>query len=324
MLYPRPNDETLEQWNSVVDVLRTSCQADHGVLRAAYPTSFEIIAASPADSETLHRGDRDTRDEISFCDEVLRQRQSLCVADATSDARWDSSVERRAGFRSYCGAPLLWPDEESFGTLAMLRSEPLAELEESSASNLVDCLALGINAQLTVLYRTQQQQFESTHDHLTGLANDDYFSELALEQMRDHQGSAGLWMLIWSIDGFESIRRDVGEHTASTLLRAAAERARGCIRQTDVMARIDENRFGLLIADGNEFITTAISDRIRRNARRLGAAIGDGRPLALSCGVSVYSPGEALAQWRGRCEIALHEARRHGGDQVVNQTPFHH
>ena len=325
MPYPRPDDSMLEQWSSVVDVLRQGSHADHGLMRAAYPTSFEILVASPEDSPQLRPGERDSRDDTHLCDEVLRSREPLCVADVTEDARWDATVERRSGFRSYCGAPLLWPDEEAFGTLAMVRISPLEESEELNARQLVDCLAMGINAQLTLLYRNQESEFDATHDSLTGLANEAHFSHLALEMMSEQRGSSpGLWMLIWSIDGFEALRRDIGEDTAFTLLRATAERARGCIRQTDVMARIDENRFALLISEGNEFIATAVADRIRRNARRLGAATSSGKPLALSCGISAFESSEPLAHWRGRCEMALQDARRHGGDQVVHgRVPRH-
>ena len=159
MPYPRPDDSILEQWSSVVDVLRQGSHADHGLMRAAYPTSFEILVASPDDSPVLRPGERDSRDDTHLCDEVIRSREPLCVADVTEDARWDATVERRSGFRSYCGAPLLWPDEEAFGTLAMVRSSPLEESEELNARQLVDCLAMGINAQLTLLYRNHESEF---------------------------------------------------------------------------------------------------------------------------------------------------------------------
>jgi diguanylate cyclase (GGDEF)-like protein len=318
MLYPRPGPSLLQHWDAAVQVLRENSHTEHSVLQAAYPTTLEIIVASPGNGDRFVVGERSHRDSQHYCDELLRRRLPLCVPDASRDAQWDSTEERRSGILGYCGTPLLWPDDEPFGTLAFLNGAPLTKAQVDSGQRLLGTLATGINAQLELLFRKQQHHYESTHDALTGLANRLLFLELAKHQLQRHKRSgAELWLLLWTIDDYRSLRKNLDPGEADTLIRAMVERSQSCIRQSDVFARLDDNCFALLISEANEFVASAVVDRIRRNTRRIQFSdrVIDG--LTLSCGMSSHQGQESLDSWIKRADMAMRAAVAAGGNQGV-------
>jgi diguanylate cyclase (GGDEF)-like protein len=317
MLYPRPDPGLTRRWQATTEVLRENTHSQRALLRAAYPTTLEVIAAA-ADGDAPLIGTRSHRDGSHYCDEVLRRRAPFCVGDAAQDVQWDGSEERRAGLLSYCGSPLLWPDDEAFGTLAFLDKTPLCDQQLGRGRRLLETLAAGINAQLALLYRNQQQHYENTHDALTGLANRQLFLDLAEHQLQRHKRSTEqLWLLLWSIDDYEALRNDLGSGEADVLLRTSVERARGCIRQSDVFARLDENCFALLISEANEFVASAVADRVRRNVRRIQPGTQISAELTLSCGMSPHGGDESLERWLKRAEAAMQAAHIAGGNQGV-------
>ncbi|WOJ97149.1 sensor domain-containing diguanylate cyclase [Congregibacter brevis] len=316
MLYPRPDASLRSDWQSVVEILEENTTADHSLLRVAYPTSTEIIAASPSDQKLFSVGHRDHRNGNQYCEEVLLRRHTISVQDAASDARWDGCTERRSGYRAYCGTPLLWPDDEAFGTLDLLKTQAFSDSELVSAKRLLENLGTGISAQLALLYRKQEQQFQNSHDALTGIPNRTLMAELAKQQMRHQQRHGGeLWLLLWTVDELSTLVPGGGSGDTGTLLRSITERVRGCTRQSDVLARLDEHRFAILISDANEFIAGAVADRIRRNVRRVSLA--STKAPHMSFGMSAYKGEEAFDDWLSRSEGALHAAMKAGGNQTV-------
>mgnify|MGYP001795899634 CR=1 FL=1 len=323
MSYPTPSQALVTEWQSVVDAIQNHCAADHALVRMAYPNSFDVLVATAGESKELQAGSSVHRDGSHYCDDVLNNRVPLCVADANESAHRDGVTERRAGWMSYCGAPLLWPDEEAFGTLALLSRTPLPSERAAQHLQLISCLGRGMNAQLALLYREQQSAYEASHDNVTGLFNAVKFREFATAQIEGKRNSdQGLWLLLWSIDGLADLKRKELKKTAeedplSTLLRAMAERARGCVRQTDILARLDNNQFAMLIPEANEFIAASIGDRIQRAIRRLGADLGTSSPITLSCGVACYQENESYDGWRSRCFAATQNAEAVGGNQLI-------
>ncbi len=101
------------------------------------------------------------------------------------------------------------------------------------------------------------------------------------------------------------------------MLRAAVERARGCIRDSDFIARLDDNRFALLITEANEFVATAVGDRIRRSVRRISSSAADKSSLNISCGITGMADGDTLKSLLERCGTALQSAIDYGGGQTI-------
>ncbi len=304
-----------DQWEDAVALLQSRTVADYGVLRRIDGQSSEVIACHPTPvPEALG----DAREGLTerFAGHVLAQGTRLCIADARAEARWDAVRERRGGVQAYWGEPLYWPDQEAFGCLELLALQPATPADAESTAALLACIATGIRAQLETLYLRKSQAEGELTDELTGLATERLFREFADQQLKlKARDSGNPWMLVWSIDAFDAVRAELGANESDLLLRACAERVRSCVRQSDVLARLGENLFAMLISDANEYAVNAIADRIRRNVHRVKDPRGES--LTLSCGLCAALGNDTLQQWRGRCEEALSQARDGGGNQVT-------
>ncbi|MFT7289407.1 MAG: diguanylate cyclase (GGDEF)-like protein, partial [Halieaceae bacterium] len=317
MPYPRPDERTLHEWQTIGRLLRDQSGADQMLLRVAYPTSLDILIASPEGALPYAAGERAHRDGSHLCEAVLEKGDLLQIPDIAAEARWDASPERRAGIGAYLGALLKWPDGELFGTFAILFREAISEERCASLLPLLQTLATTVELRLALLYREEQAHYDATHDALTGLANETLFNELADYQIK-HARRSGveLWMLAWEIDDYAQLQTSLGIEASDDLLRAATERAKSCIRQSDVIARIGDNLFTALVGAANEFVASAVADRIQRNTRRLKARTEDRSGITLSVGTSPWTSGEPMDVWRARTLEAMHQARQGGGDQT--------
>lgn len=318
MSYPQPDERIIGEWQAITDVLVENLAVDAALLRREGGGSLEVLAAAP-DSAPFKVGDRAPSDGSHFCDVLLSGREApgelLEVLDASSDMRWKETADAAAGFPGYVGMALCWPDGEAYGTLSVLRREAFSSDELSRASRLLQCLGNGAMAQLGLLVKREEGHYEATHDALTGLPNRQLFNELAGMQMQLAQrNDSTLWVVLWSIDGFAEQAEKLGRDAVNNMLGRVSERARSCIRQSDVLARLGDNQFAFMLAGANEFVANAVTDRLRRNLNSLDAWPDHGSGVVTaSCGLSPYAPKEELDDWLARARGALDDASNAGG-----------
>lgn len=137
-------------------------------------------------------------------------------------------------------------------------------------------------------------------DPLTGLVNREGLALRLAEAMsqcaRDNIIGACLCL---DIDGFRAVVGNIGLHTANLVLQQLVRLIRSQLRQTDVLARVGEDQFFVLLPGMNLESATAI-------ARRMLASLEDEpfhtgqRPLRLSA-----SAGLSLFDGSGDAEIAM-------------------
>ena len=120
---------------------------------------------------------------------------------------------------------------------------------------------------------------------------------------------------------FRELSEQLGEMETQLLIRGCAEGARSCVRRSDVLARLEENRFAMLIGEANEFAATAVADRVRRTLRRL--PLPDEATLTISCGLSPHTAGTDAVSWEARSAQALESAVSEGGNRTVVVSAQH-
>ncbi|MFC0388427.1 putative bifunctional diguanylate cyclase/phosphodiesterase [Muricoccus vinaceus] len=84
----------------------------------------------------------------------------------------------------------------------------------------------------------------ANHDALTGLPNRRRFNERLAEAI---QAGSKLAVLFLDLDQFKNVNDTLGHQAGDELLRSAANRIRGCVREVDLIARQGGDEFAVLI-----------------------------------------------------------------------------
>ncbi|WP_284945624.1 putative bifunctional diguanylate cyclase/phosphodiesterase [Acidisoma cladoniae] len=85
------------------------------------------------------------------------------------------------------------------------------------------------------------------HDPLTGLANRPLFHQRLAEALAAATPESKVALLRIDLDDFKTINDTMGHEIGDKLLRHAADRLRGCVRQSDVVARYGSDEFAVLL-----------------------------------------------------------------------------
>ena len=158
----------------------------------------------------------------------------------------------------------------------------------------------------------------ANHDPLTGLSNRSAF-ETRLDREAARTGSAArqLGVLYLDLDGFKPINDEHGHRAGDSVLREAAARIVGAVRDTDSVARVGGDEFAVLCPDiESPDVLPLVADRIIRDFEepfaldRTTVTVGISIGIAVTTmdGVNELDVDELLAQ----ADAALYEAKRGG------------
>ena len=162
---------------------------------------------------------------------------------------------------------------------------------------------------------------EARTDALTGLANRRSWEEgLGRELARQPRTGRPVTLLIVDLDHFKRLNDTHGHATGDTALAAVAAVLRTHARQSDVLARIGGEEFGLLLPDCDAAGGCLRADEIRKAIERLSGAWAT--PVTVSIGVAGL-PGHAStgAELMAAADAALYEAKRAGRNTVRVYRP---
>ena len=166
-------------------------------------------------------------------------------------------------------------------------------------------------ADLSQTKKTQEElRHLATHDNLTNLPNRRLFLD-RLDQgiRRARREQRQLVVLFVDVDDFKAINDVHGHHVGDEILREAARRLRGAVRQSDTVARLA----------GDEFTVLADSPREEAEAvvAKVGAcfdapfAVGEGTlKVSASVGVAVYpEDGADIELLMQRADRSMYDAK---------------
>ncbi|MGE0849439.1 MAG: EAL domain-containing protein [Hyphomicrobiaceae bacterium] len=152
------------------------------------------------------------------------------------------------------------------------------------------------------------------HDALTDLPNRMLLAE-RLDQALIHAGREGMIaVLCVDLDRFKEVNDSLGHSVGDTLLKAAADRLRGCLRETDTIARMGGDEFVILMSEAIQLVeVTSLATRlieavsapflVQDHQILIGASVG----IALS-----PSDGSEAEQLLKNADIALYRAKSEG------------
>ncbi len=154
-------------------------------------------------------------------------------------------------------------------------------------------------------------------DELTNLLNrKEALERVEILNKRGGQQLAALWC---DIDRFKIVNDTYGHAAGDAVLKALADRIRGCLRSTDDMgARIGGDEL-LVLLHGVRDLKDAmdIAEKLRRAAAEPIPTPAGPITITLSIGVTIARPDERTDALMARADDAMYQAKNRGRNQVV-------
>jgi diguanylate cyclase (GGDEF)-like protein/PAS domain S-box-containing protein len=168
----------------------------------------------------------------------------------------------------------------------------------------------------------QRLEYLIDHDFLTGLANRRRFEqELSREAERVARYGAPGAVLVIDLDNFKEVNDAFGHKAGDDLLKGVAGAVRHRIRQTDLLARIGGDEFGVLLPQADADQAQVVADGIVKALGRHVAILGDQSiRVTASVGLAMFerlSAAEVLAC----ADVAMYEAKQAGRNRFALYRP---
>jgi diguanylate cyclase (GGDEF)-like protein len=155
-------------------------------------------------------------------------------------------------------------------------------------------------------------------DTVTGLLNRRRFRE---ELDREHGRSTRAWdsyaVLRLDVDGMSQINDELGTAVGDVVLEQVAARLKKCLREYDVVARLEDDEFAMLLPGADAIAARVVGERVTK-AMAAHFQVGPGRKVSLSIGGALWVPpsGETTEDIVKRAGVAVKEARKQGGGKI--------
>ncbi len=113
-------DQIIAKWQKLIDLASELIGVPAGLIMKVYPKEIEVFVCSETKGNPYEKGERARLKTGLYCETVMCMRKQLLVPDACKDPNWDHNPDIELGMVSYFGLPLIWPDNEIFGTICVL------------------------------------------------------------------------------------------------------------------------------------------------------------------------------------------------------------
>jgi diguanylate cyclase (GGDEF)-like protein/putative nucleotidyltransferase with HDIG domain len=154
-------------------------------------------------------------------------------------------------------------------------------------------------------------------DVLTGLPNRREFdTKIGQEVARAKRVGIEFGLVRLDLDGFQPFNDIAGHHAGDLLLQQVAHLLGREVRESDTLARIGGDEFGVIVPEAAQVDTYLLAERLRKAVRE--GLQGEPNALTVSAGVAIYGRhGRTPQQLSSAAEQALLASKRLGRDRTV-------
>jgi len=235
--------------------------------------------------------------------------------------------------------PLAWPTV-SWQTAVLQNGNHLGDVEiaRSLRPELLNTLAIATGSftlgfLLLIMLRVvplrlmrealDRVAYLSAHDQLTGLPNRGLLADrLEMALLAARRGGVPVAMLCLDLDHFKDVNDTLGHAAGDALLRIVTARLRGCLRESDTLARVGGDEFAV-IQPGVHLPQEAgaLATRLIAATREPVDLDGQQAFVGLSVGVAISTPDTSAPELAKQADVALYGAKANGRGQFCLFAP---
>ena len=250
----------------------------------------------------------------AICSHTIAEDKPLIVSDTGEDERFKTNPMVLGGprIRFYAGAPLQTKKNLNIGTICMLDQVP-HQWDEQKIWELGKFASLVMN------------ELEWRHKlnlcPITGLYLQKMLWQLGEKELeRCRSKKEALSMLVLDIDNFSQINQRWGHQTGDWVLRDFCKLCENQTREEDLLCRLDDESFGLLLVGRTIDDAVMIGEEIRQGTERLlGIFSRLGYRIHVSGGASSLSDYDRNFTYLfERSKRALSVAKGNGRNQIAS------
>jgi diguanylate cyclase len=166
---------------------------------------------------------------------------------------------------------------------------------------------------------------EAMIDGLTGLTNRKFFDRHIGECTKEAVATGlPLVLIMLDIDHFKKFNDNFGHQTGDQVLRLVARTLTDGVKGRDIAARYGGEEFAILLPDTPLQAGIKVAESLRQNIenkevinRASHKHLGQ---ITLSIGIAEFYPTESIADFIGRADQALYDAKKSGRNRVVSAS----
>jgi len=277
-------DKVLEKWQDTTDVMAHIFDVPAGLIMRVLPEQIEVLVSSHTEENPYEADEKANLNTGLYCETVMASRNLLHVPNALMDEHWCKNPDVALNMISYLGVPLLWPNNEVFGTICVLDSK--TRMYQTKYVDLLWEIKKSIEADFKIIeqqtnlqssYAEIVQAIEKQKRYALKLESANAELNIALDTLKKIQCElvrsekmAALGALVAGISHELNTPIGSGVTAATTLQRCVAELS-------------DELPKGITRARMNEIVATLTegSDILSRNLKRSADLVSSFKQVAV-------------------------------------------
>jgi signal transduction histidine kinase len=110
----------LAKWQDTTNVMADIFDVPAGLIMRVLPSQIEVLVSAHKPGNPYEADEKAKLNTGLYCETVMASRALLHVPNALHDPHWENNPDVALNMVSYLGVPLLWPDDEVFGTICVL------------------------------------------------------------------------------------------------------------------------------------------------------------------------------------------------------------
>lgn len=158
----------------------------------------------------------------------------------------------------------------------------------------------------------------TTQDELTRCANQSHFLDmLAQHRAMSEREGYHFTVAVLQVDQFGEVVDQQGLEAGNELLQLFSRVVRAALREVDVIARYDTDKFSLLLSGASEADAVTVMNRISKLIAQIHVTDADDMTVTASAGVTSYHGTETAEELIEHADQALEFAVEQGRDRVA-------